>query len=374
MARFDRYLLSQLLLVFGFFSLVLILIYWINRAVALFDRIIADGQSAGVFLELSVLALPGIIRLVLPLAAFFASVYVTNKLSSESELVVVQATGFSNWRLARPFLVFGLVVLVLESLLMHVLVPAAARQEAVRNAEIAQNLTARFLTEGRFESPTKGVTLYIREITPDGELLDVFLSDDRDPAESLIYTADRAFLVSTERGPQLVMVEGLAQTLRTADQRLFTTSFEDFAFDVSALIDPQTDPRPKPRELATPDLLWPTAETLELTRRSPGELVSEGHDRFAQALLAVVGALLGFSALIVGGFSRFGLLRNILFAVFLVLIVKTIESWALTETLQDPARWPAMYLPAALGIGTSALLIALSHRPALFRRRARATA
>ena len=374
MARFDRYLLSQLLLVFGFFSLVLILIYWINRAVALFDRIIADGQSAGVFLELSVLALPGIIRLVLPLAAFFASVYVTNKLSSESELVVVQATGFSNWRLARPFLVFGLVVLVLESLLMHVLVPAAARQEAVRNAEIAQNLTARFLTEGRFESPTKGVTLYIREITPDGELLDVFLSDDRDPAESLIYTADRAFLVSTERGPQLVMVEGLAQTLRTADQRLFTTSFEDFAFDVSALIDPQTDPRPKPRELATPDLLWPTAETLELTRRSPGELVSEGHDRFAQALLAVVGALLGFSALIVGGFSRFGLLRNILFAVFLVLIVKTIESWALTETLQDPARWPAMYLPAALGIGTSSLLIALSHRPALFRRRARATA
>ena len=41
MARFDRYLLSQLMVVFGFFSLVLVMVYWINRAVVLFDRLIA---------------------------------------------------------------------------------------------------------------------------------------------------------------------------------------------------------------------------------------------------------------------------------------------------------------------------------------------
>ena len=46
MARFDRYMLSQLLVLFGFFALILISIYWINSAVRLFDRLIADGQTA----------------------------------------------------------------------------------------------------------------------------------------------------------------------------------------------------------------------------------------------------------------------------------------------------------------------------------------
>ncbi|MEO6300594.1 MAG: LPS export ABC transporter permease LptF, partial [Paracoccaceae bacterium] len=46
MTRFDRYLLSQLLTMFGFFALVLVGVYWINRAVGLFDQLIGDGQSA----------------------------------------------------------------------------------------------------------------------------------------------------------------------------------------------------------------------------------------------------------------------------------------------------------------------------------------
>ena len=68
MARFDRYMLSQLMVLFGFFALVLVLVYWVNRAVTLFDQLIADGQSAPVFLEFSALSLPNVIAFVLPIA------------------------------------------------------------------------------------------------------------------------------------------------------------------------------------------------------------------------------------------------------------------------------------------------------------------
>ena len=132
--RFDRYLLSQLLILFGFFALVLVLVYWVNRAVVLFDQLIANGQSALVFLEFSALTLPGVIRIVLPIAAFAGTLYVTNRLTAESELVVVQATGFSPWRLARPVLLFGIIVFVLASILAHVLVPASLRQLQERTA------------------------------------------------------------------------------------------------------------------------------------------------------------------------------------------------------------------------------------------------
>ena len=142
MPRFDRYLLQQLLVVWGFFSLVLILIYWINRAVILFDRIISDGQGFTVFLELTALALPGLMKLVLPLSAFFAARYVTNKLTAESEMVVVQATGYSAFRLARPYLVFGLIVAGAQLVLMHVLEPAADAADVLRGWPVSAGVRA----------------------------------------------------------------------------------------------------------------------------------------------------------------------------------------------------------------------------------------
>ncbi|MDG1802116.1 MAG: LptF/LptG family permease, partial [Paracoccaceae bacterium] len=172
-------MLSQLMMLFGFFSLVLIMVYWVNRAVILFDQLIADGQSAGVFLEFTALSLPNVIRLVLPLSAFAASAYVTNRLSTDSELTVMQATGHSAVRLARPVIVFGLLVTALMMVLAHVLVPTSLSRLNDREAEIAENVTARLLTEGTFLNPASGITFYVREISASGELLDIFLTDTR---------------------------------------------------------------------------------------------------------------------------------------------------------------------------------------------------
>ncbi|MEL6837742.1 MAG: LPS export ABC transporter permease LptF [Pseudomonadota bacterium] len=307
MARFDRYMLSQLMVLFGFFSLVLVLIYWINRAVVLFDQLIADGQSATVFLEFTALTLPSVMRLALPLAAFAAAVYVTNRMTTESELVVVQATGYSAFRLARPVLYFGLIVTLLMSLLMHFLVPMSRAQYDERLAEISQSLTARLLTEGQFIEPVGGVTFYIRDITPAGELQDIFLSDTRSDEEHVTYTASRAYLVRDSTETQLVMIDGMVQNLRLADDRLFTTAFADFAYNIGSLINDRRDTRRKAAHLSTWELLNPTPELETETRQSTARLLSRGHDRFNQALLGTVAALLGFATLLIGNFSRFGL-------------------------------------------------------------------
>lgn len=370
MARFDRYLLSQLVVMFGFFSLVLVLVYWINRAVVLFDQLIADGQSALVFLEFTALSLPNIIRIVLPVAAFAASVYVTNRMTAESELIVVQATGFSAFRMARPVLLFGLFVTGLMSVLTHVLVPISLTQLNMRQAEIAQTATSRILREGQFLTPAEGVTVYIREITPDGELRDIFLSDSSNTAESVTYTATQAFIVRSEKGPQLVMIEGLAQTLRHDTGRLIATSFEDFTYDIGAMIRMPDSSRRGPRELSTFDLLRPNPAIQAETQTSAGALILEGHDRFGQSILATVAAMIGFATLLTGGFSRFGVWRQIIAAIFLVILVKLVETLTVAVMEDQPAVWPLTYLPAVFGLAIVWFLLFWSERPMLFRRRA----
>lgn len=365
-AKFDRYLLWQLLTLFGFFSLVLVGVYWINRAVLLFDQIISNGQSAGVFLELTALTLPNVIRLVLPLSAFAAALYATNRLMTESELVVVQAAGLGPFRLARAAFVFGLFVTALLLLLSHVLVPASRATLAERRSQIAENVTARFLVEGRFMNPARNLTVYIREISQTGELKGVFLSDNRRPEARTTYTAARALLVRAEAGPKLVMFDGLAQTLDTESRRLSTTRFSDFAYDLGALIGGGAARRPSVEELPTRSLLAPGPALLEASGKPLSVFRYEAHARFAQPFLGLAGALLGFAAILSGGFSRFGFWRQIALAVTILIAIQLIDNAVADRALADADAWPLIYLPAALGLGAALALLGWSGR----RRRA----
>ncbi|MDU8926563.1 LPS export ABC transporter permease LptF [Alisedimentitalea sp. MJ-SS2] len=363
MARFDRYILSQLLVLFGFFSLVLVLVYWINRAVKLFDALIGDGQTAFVFAEFTALLLPGVIQMVLPVAGFAAAVYVTNRLSSESELTVMQATGFSPWRLARPVLVFGLIVALMLSVLAHYLVPASLSQFAERRIEVSRNITAKLLTEGTFLHPSEGVTFYIREITPEGALEDVFLSDRRDPGESQIHTATTAYVVRDGETSKLVMVDGLSQTFVRKSGRLFTTHFSDFSYDISSLIDPGAASVYHETHAFTRELINdPQGIAVRAKATAPGAIAEILHQRFSQPLFSIAAALIGFAMLLVGGFSRFGVWRQIVAAVIVLVLLKLIEGMVTEPVRANPDLWPMIYLPALLGLGVASTLLAWSGR------------
>lgn len=369
MSKFDRYLLSQLMMLFGFFALVLVSVYWVNRAVSLFDQLISDGQSAWVFLEFTALTLPNVIRLVLPVAAFVAAVYVTNRLSAESELVVMQATGFSPLRLSRPVIYFGLIVTAMVTVLSHVLVPVSRAQLAERRGEIAENVAARFLTEGTFLHPADGITFYIRAITPLGELQDIFLSDMRAPDRRTTYTADRALLVKSDAGPKLVMFEGMAQTLTRTTGALSVTRFADFSYDLGTLIGESGTHVPSVEELSTPFLFRATEDEAKAHYTTRAAMRLEAHERVARPFLALVAALIGFSSLLTGGFSRFGLWRQIGLAVALLIVVQFLANGATSLAARTPGAWPLLYLPviAGLGIVAAALWIAGRARPAAKR-------
>lgn len=367
--RFDRYLMSQLLMLFGFFALVLVLVYWVNRAVVLFDQLIANGQSALVFLEFSALTLPNVIRIVLPIAAFAGTLYVTNKLTSESELVVVQATGFSPWRLARPVLMFGAIVFVLASILGHLLVPASLRQLEVRTAEVSENLTARLLTEGRFLHPADGITFYIREISPRGELQNVFLTDARFEGRRVTYTAREALLIRGETGPSLIMLEGLAQVFQEDGRRLSITRFEDFAYDLSGLVEIGLPERVHPSQMSTAMLLRADEEAQALSKASRATLVSEAHERFGNALNGMIAPLVGFATLLLGGFSRFGIWRQIMGAIVGIIVIQMLTRVGQDIVQGDAALWPMAYLGPVSGAALAAFLLMLASRPAFFKRK-----
>ena len=198
--------------------------------------------------------------------------------------------------------------------------------------------------------------------------MDLFLSDTRNPDESVTYTAARAYLIRTDNGPQLLMIDGMAQTLDTETGRLLTTTFDDFAYDVSDLTGSEpSDTRGAP-EITTFELMSLSPALVEETGRTRAQLMLEIQNRTAQALLALSGSLIGFAALIVGGFSRFGVWRQIIIAIALVIVVKIVESVAANMVRVTPEAWYLAYLPTLVGLLITAFLLHLAAKPKKRRR------
>ena len=346
MTLFDRYFLYQLYVAFGFFSLILIAVFWTNQAVLLFDRLISDGHSARIFLEFSILSLPKAVSIVFPISSFAAAIYVTNRLDNESELTVIRAAGIGIFRLSRPVLIFGLSIAVLMLGLTNYVMPVSKKQLHYREHQISSNLSAKLLREGSFVHPHTNSTIFIEEITDSGELKNVFLADYRSQNISRIYTAEKAYLLRLEETTKLVLVNGMTQTLNKDTKLLSSTMFDDLNFDVGQYFTQSKEPKRRLNDISTKELFSNPEKILKETGAEIGRLLEETHGRFHKPLLCLFAALIGFAAVTSAGYSRLGSGRQIVFAIFLLVLIKLVEG-AVTDLLyQNETNWPLVYAPS----------------------------
>lgn len=350
MAKLDRYILSQLTGPFAVFALILVGVYWVGRAVGLFDHLIGDGQSVGVFFELMILLLPQIVTVVLPIVAFAAALFVSNRLHSDSEMVVLQSTGFSPFRLLRPFMIFGLLAAILAGTLVHYLVPVSVVRLDQRLREVAEDTAARLIVGGQFLHPSDDVTFFVRDVSDEGGLLDVFLYDQRGDGRDITYSAHKAILYRTNDDARLVMFDGLIQTFDEHELLLTKIQFDEFVFDIGTLTG-KPDARARGfREFSTLASLFPTASMLAETGATAADFKLEAHKRIEQPILTFTYPLIGMAVLMLGSFSRFGVFRQMV-AALIVVVFLGILAVPLREYAQSDIRfWPLVYVPDALGL------------------------
>lgn len=356
------------MLLFGLFSLILVLVFWVNKAVSLLDVMMGDGQSIAAFLKITSLGLPILIADVLPITAFIAAVFAINRMSSESELIVVQAAGFSPWRLARPVLAFGIIAALMIASVTHVLSPMAQQELSTKQAELSRDVTARLLTEGTFVHPVAGITFYVREIPPSGELLDVYLSDSRGTELRTNFLARRALIVKDDDAPVLLMFDGESQSYDVQSKKLAVTTFDSFAYSLAELFGATTTKTRQLRAITTPEMITSFSSVMAESGSSRADLHKIIHERTQEALLAMVAPLIGFAALIAGGFSRFGLWRQIFLAFGLLIFVKSVDSAAISAIRSAPDNWPLLYLPILAGLAVTGVLLWYASNPNILRR------
>ena len=127
--------------------------------------------------------------------------------------------------------------------------------------------------------------------------------------------------------------------------------------------------------MTTLELLQPWDALSARTGDSIGRIAQTFHGRFADPLFCVVAALIGFSTLLIGGYSRFGVWREVALAFGLLVVIDGARSTLQSPVRSDPSLWPLLYLPtiASALIVLAMLWFAARPRGGLLRRFRRRT-
>ena len=349
MRKLDRYIFRQVLGPFLFFVLVFTGVIWLTQSLRVIDTVVNNGQSAKVFLEFTALLLPMVLSIVLPVALFAAVLFAINRMFGDSEVVVMLAAGLSAASLLRAIAVFGVLVMIAMYAITIYIMPTAQREMRDRIFQIRGDVAAALLREGEFLEPVQGVTIYLREAGRAGEMFGVYVQDERNPEQTVTYTAQRAVLVRDGAETRMVMFEGVAQSAeKGVVDTISILRFDQHAYDLTRLGAKSRARARKPSEMYVTKLLTITAE--EGAPRPLGDYRAEGHEALSAPLYLLALPMLAVAFIVSSGFRRQGFAKRIVLAALAGLGLRLLGLAAKSAASGAVLLWPLLYIPPILGI------------------------
>jgi lipopolysaccharide export system permease protein len=285
---------------FGAFLLVLIsltAVIWITQALREVDLMTNRGQTVLVFVGITSLIIPNLVLIIAPLALVMAIAHTLNKLSTDSEIIVMNAAGMPPWRLFQPFLAVTIVGAIMITCISAYIAPEGLRMLRRWLTEVRTDLITNIVQPGRFTSIDRGLSFFIRERQPNGLLVGILLDDRRDEKERVTIVAEQGEIVKSEVGNFIIFETGSIQRHEAKEPDPSIVQFDRYAFDLSQFSGESQVIFYSVRERYLWELIWPNPDDPQY-KTQPGHFRAELHDRilgpvYPFAFLVLAYAFLG---------------------------------------------------------------------------------
>lgn len=295
MGSISRYIFRTTLGVFLLVLVSLTAVIWVTQALRDIDIMTSQGQTILVFVGITGLIIPLLVLVIAPIALLIAVAHVLNKLSTDSEIIVMNAAGMSPWLLFRAFMAAAIVVSLLVGAISAYFAPKGLRMLRDWLTEVRANVVSTIVQPGRFTSIESGVTIHIRERRPNGQLLGIFLDDRRNPKERITVLAENGELLDNDNGTFLVLQKGVLQR-QEANQDPAMVVFDRNAFDLSQFAGGVQSVKYSIRERYLWQLLFPDPKD-QFYIEQPGQYRAELHDRLIAPFYPLAFTVIAFAYL-----------------------------------------------------------------------------
>ncbi len=296
MGSIGRYIFRTTISAFLVILISLTAVIWVTQALHDIDLMTTQGQSILIFVGITGMIVPLLILVIAPIALLIAVVHVLNKMSTDSEIIVMNASGMSPWILFRAFLAAAVVVSILVMAVSAYFAPKGLRMLSDWLTEVHADVVGNLVQPGRFTSVASGVTMRIRERRSNGQMVGIFLDDQRDPAQRVTVIADVGEVLNSPSGTFLVLQNGMVQRFEAKERDPTMVVFDRYAFDLSTLIPGRQAITYSIRERYLWQLLFPDPND-KLYVNEPNQFRAELHDRMIAPIYPIAFAVIAFAYL-----------------------------------------------------------------------------
>jgi lipopolysaccharide export system permease protein len=296
MGSIDKYIFRTTLTAFAMVLVSLTGVIWITQALRGIDLMTSQGQTILTFLGITSLVIPALVQIISPIALMVAISHTLNKLATDSEIIVMNAAGFSPIRLFRPFAYATCAVALLVAFIAAFLAPDGLRRIKQWDAEITADVLTNILQPGRFAQLDQNLTIRIRERQPGGRLKGIFIDDRRDPKLRTTIVADHGTVVKNDQGSFLILEDGNLERFEIDKREPAMIKFDRNAFDMSQYSRQGHDVTLGIRERYIWELIAPDEDD-PVYQQLPGQFRAELHDRFMSPVYPFAFAALTFAFL-----------------------------------------------------------------------------
>jgi lipopolysaccharide export system permease protein len=308
MRRYVQYLVMQLTLPTILITFSLTGIVWLTQVLRFIDFMLNRGLAMSDFLYLTGLMLPSLLLILIPISLAISVLYVYQRLTGESELIVLSAVGVSRLQLALPALMVGAGCALICYTLSLYLMPLSNQKFRDIRTFFRDQYASVLLEEEVFNTPMPGVTVFVRKRDRDNNLFGILIHDNRQAGKEQTLMAGEGRLEQTAAGPRFYLKNGIRQEKKQG--KLNWLSFDQYALDI-AFYGQQIVRKRQPDERRLGELFDYSAATPE---EIPA-LRADAHQRILWPMFAVTLPCLMLALLLSAEFNRRGQWKRTVLAV-----------------------------------------------------------
>ena len=356
MGSINGYILRTTLGAFLIVLVSLTAVIWVTQALRDIDIVTSQGQTILVFVGITGLIIPLLVLVIAPIALLIAVAHVLNKLSNDSEIIVMNAAGMSPWVLFRAFMAAAVVVSLLVGAISAYFAPKGLRMLRDWLTEVRANVVSSIVQPGRFTTIENGVTIHIRERRPNGQLAGIFLDDRRNPNERISVLSEVGELLDNESGTYLVLQKGIVQRQETGQHDPTMVVFDRYAFDLSQFAGGAQSAKYSIRERYLWQLLFPDPKD-QFYVEQPGQFRAELHDRLMAPLYPLAFVVIAYAYLGAPRTTRQSRTLSMLGAIGSVAVLRLIGFASTVFGAAVPWMLALQYLILAAAVGAGLYVI-----------------
>ncbi|ESQ92483.1 permease [Asticcacaulis sp. AC460] len=314
MRTLDRYIFRQMIVPVAGAVAALTAIALISQSLTQFDLVVEYGQDAWTFIKVTLLSMPLLSGLILPIALFVGTLVALTRLQGEHEFTAAFASGMSLREASSPIIRIGVYFLLFSLASNLFMQPWSARLMREELFRAKNDLVSTMVREGEFSTSPSGLTIYVQRIDQNSLLRQIYI---RTPApeggSDRTYVAREGKITEVDGASLLILRHGSTQWISNGE--LDHITFDEYSIDISPYFASDDSLTFKESERYLHELFFPNLKLPggggNYERKNVGKLVAEGHSRIASPLYNLTFVLLAIAAVLGGGFNRGGYTRRI---------------------------------------------------------------